>query len=572
MPMPAQILAFTVSETEHGLRLDRALAGLAGSHGLSREQVKRHILGDQVRCNGAVCRNPRQSVRNGDSLELTLDIQGPEVTPERGGVDIVYEDAHLLVINKPAGLTVHPCPSCPQGTLLHRLLHHYPDMEGSGLRPGIVHRLDKDTSGLLIVARTEKDRLKLSESFAGRQVDKAYLALVHGVPQPGSGEINAPMGRHPTRKTCMAVQAGGREAVSRYRTVYADPDGRFALLEVQILTGRTHQIRVHLAHLGHPLWGDSTYGGKKRLPAYQPGGSPAQGRLVAERQMLHARYLSFAHPETGNRLAFNKDWPDDFESALRVLLWQPVHVVITGVPGCGKSALLHDLEDLGLPVFSADAAVRRLYEPGGAGWDLLDRRFSGQFTPDPSLAVDRKILAAAMREDDALRLEVEHLIHPLVREEIGDFFKAETLGTGRVAEIPLYFESGWQARQYTALPENVAPPLPADHHLSFGGRGLPGNPAEPIVVVVTCPEDQRFARLAGRGVSGDTARMLTAWQWPEAEKSKHAHILVDNGGSRKDLNEAAHDLAAYLESLAEAHVGRLIAKCREALSGADCEL
>ena len=563
--MTAQTLNFAIPPEMHGWRLDRALAALAADAGLSRERCKKYIQDGRVLLNGQGAVSPKIAVSEGDLLILDAEIPSSELAPEQGDLKIIYCDESLLVIDKPAGLTVHPCPSCPQGTLVHRLLHHFPDLEGEGERPGIVHRLDKDTSGLLLIARTEKCRLRLAAQFAGREVDKAYAALAHGVPRPPAGEINAPLARHPVNKTRMAVQPGGREAVTRYRTIHADPSGRFSLLDVRILTGRTHQIRAHLAHLGHPLWGDRAYGGQTRLPGPGPGANslePENGRLVAARQMLHARHLTFRHPESGQDMSFDLPPPEDFCAALRVLLEEPVPVVITGLPGCGKSALLAALAECGLPAFSADAAVGRLYMAGGAGWDVLHRRFGGRFTPDPAAPVDRRALAAAMREDEALRREVEHLIHPLVADELRAFWLGHS--GAAAAEIPLYFEAGWHLRPKGGAGAALLgdfPPLPEDARLAPGGRALPARSGEPIIITVSCPEETRLARLAQRGLSPEAARALTAWQWPEVDKIRAAHLELRNDGALPDLQAAAEKLAQWLAAVQTSRAGLAAARC-----------
>lgn len=575
--MPEDQLTFSITREMHGSRLDRALAENLAELGLSREQCKKHILEGRVTLNDTLVLSPKSLLSEGDRVSVAVSRPESELIPEEGGLKVIYSDAALVVVDKPAGLTVHPCPSCPQGTLVHRLIHHFPDLEGGGQRPGIVHRLDKDTSGLLLVARTEKCRLALSEMFARREVDKAYAALVHGVPRPAAGEINAPLARHPTNKTKMAVQPGGREAVTRYRTVYADPDGRFALLDVNILTGRTHQIRVHLAHLGHPLWGDRLYGGKTHLSAPETGPAakrdksdlPAPGLLVARRQMLHARRLAFRHPESGEDLNFTLPLPDDFLAALLTLLERPLRLIITGLPGCGKSSFLKALAEKGLPSFSADDSVARLYAPGAAGWDLLHRRFAGRFTPDATLPVDRKGLVAAMQEAQDLRYEVEHLIHPLVEDELAAFWRQHAQVTVLAAEVPLYVEAGWHTRGETApRPQAVgaAPTLHFKKNLfSQGGKPLPLTSNAHIMIVISCPEELRFARLAARGLSPELIRALDSWQLSEAEKIRAGHLIFHNNGSLQGLREAADELVQGLALLRAGRAKAALDACLAAL-------
>jgi 23S rRNA pseudouridine1911/1915/1917 synthase len=225
-------------------------------------------------------------------------------------VTIIYQDADIIVVDKPAGLTVHPAPGHPQGTLVNALLAACPDLrEISGtLRPGIVHRLDKDTSGLLVVAKNDRAMRSLQAQLKERQAHKTYLALVHGVPKPREGQIEAPIGRHPKNRKKMAVVEGGRESVTRYRVREEFPDGQgrggYALLEVEPVTGRTHQIRVHLAAIGHPIVGDTVYGRASKLLG---------------RQFLHAHRLGFRMPASGREIEFESPLPGDLRGVLEEL-------------------------------------------------------------------------------------------------------------------------------------------------------------------------------------------------------------------------------------------------------------
>jgi 23S rRNA pseudouridine1911/1915/1917 synthase len=233
-------------------------------------------------------------------------------------IAVVHEDRHLLVVDKPAGLVVHPGAGRATGTLVNALLHRVRDLSGIGgvLRPGIVHRLDRGTSGLLVVAKDDASHLALSRQFSGRTVEKEYLAVVLGVPRAKEGTIDVPIGRDPVHRQRMSVRAPrGRTARSTYRLVEAFDDA--ALLRVRIATGRTHQIRVHLAALGHPVAGDPTYGGKRRPASGQPETRVALEALT--RPALHAARLAFTHPATGERLTFESPLPPDLESLLIAL-------------------------------------------------------------------------------------------------------------------------------------------------------------------------------------------------------------------------------------------------------------
>ena len=233
--------------------------------------------------------------------------------PEDIPLRVVYEDAHLLVIDKPAGLVVHPGAGQAQGTLVNALLHLVKDLSGVGgvLRPGIVHRLDRGTSGLLVVAKDDETHRALVRQFAGRTVEKEYLAIVHGLPQPLTGTIAQPIGRDPVHRQKMSVRAvRGRTARSDYAVVEA-LDGA-ASCACRIHTGRTHQIRVHLASLGHPVAGDPVYGGTRTPSCRRPGARAAL--LALDRPALHAARLSFTHPGTGLRLTFESPLPEDLSA------------------------------------------------------------------------------------------------------------------------------------------------------------------------------------------------------------------------------------------------------------------
>ncbi len=290
-----------------GQRLDAFLA--ARAPGLSRARIQALIASGYVtvpRLAGRRLR-PAARLRAGDLVVLVVPPPAPAVLqPEPLPLDIVYEDADVLVVNKPAGLVVHPGAGRTSGTLVHAVLAHCPDLPGIGgvHRPGIVHRLDKDTSGLLVVAKTEVALRSLQAEIAAKRATRDYLALVWGVPVPAAGTIEAPLGRDPRRRTRMAVRPDGRPAVTRYRVVEAFPDA--ALLEVRLVTGRTHQIRVHCAHIGHPVVGDPVYGRRRN-----PWG--------LRRQALHAYRLAFAHPRDGRALQFEVPLPEDLAAVLQAL-------------------------------------------------------------------------------------------------------------------------------------------------------------------------------------------------------------------------------------------------------------
>lgn len=263
-------------------------------------------------------------VNEGDRVIVDLPpMPASRLTPEDLPMTIVHEDEQMIVIDKPAGLVVHPGAGVHTGTLVHALLHRYPEIVGVGGpgRPGIVHRLDKDTSGLLVVARTPSAYLFLVEALRVRKVHRHYDAIAWGDPREGEGTIDAPIGRDiKERKRMAVVPRGGRRARSRWRV--AERFGLAARMEVELDTGRTHQIRVHLAHIRHPVVGDATYGGgAKKLLSLPPLQRSLAIALLAclQRQALHASMLALPHPATGKQLEFRSAWPDDFARALDVL-------------------------------------------------------------------------------------------------------------------------------------------------------------------------------------------------------------------------------------------------------------
>lgn len=281
-------------------RLDVFLARRV--EGLSRSHARRLIDGGLVTVDGRRER-PSHHLAAGARVVATLPpAEEAKPAPERIPLTVIYQDEDVIVVDKPAGLTVHPAPGHPSGTLVNALLAIAPELAEARetMRPGIVHRLDKDTSGLLVVARSERARASLVNQLKGREVHKTYLALVQGVPQPAQGTIEAAIGRHPRNRKKMAVVAGGREAETKYRV--RETLDRFALLEVEPVTGRTHQVRVHLAAIGHPVVGDGVYGRR----------SPLVGR-----QFLHAWRLAFELPSSGRLVDFESPLPADLRAALK---------------------------------------------------------------------------------------------------------------------------------------------------------------------------------------------------------------------------------------------------------------
>ncbi|NOG69744.1 RluA family pseudouridine synthase [Roseicella sp. DB1501] len=316
-----ETVTLTAAPAQAGLRADRFLAEAIGS--LSRSRVKALIAAGAASRDGQPLRDAAEAVRAGSRYALTIPAAVPALPqPQAMPLDILFEDAHLIVLDKPAGLVVHPAPGNQDGTLVNALLAHAgEELPGIGgeKRPGIVHRLDKDTSGVMVVAKTELAHRALSAAFAERDLDREYIALAWGLPSPPSGDIEGAIGRHPTdRKRMAVVSRGGKPALTHYATDRAWGTA-CALLRCRLATGRTHQIRVHLAESGHPLVGDPVY--LRRTPAAARSlPEPVRQALLAfPRQALHAATLGFRHPVTGAALSFTVPPPPDIVSILTLL-------------------------------------------------------------------------------------------------------------------------------------------------------------------------------------------------------------------------------------------------------------
>jgi 23S rRNA pseudouridine1911/1915/1917 synthase len=299
-------LSFTVPEESAGQRLDAFLA--AHIESWSRSRLQRLIDDGDVVVNGRAAK-PSYKLRANDQVDAELTaLPLASFIPEDIPIEIVYEDDDLIVVNKPAGMVVHPAASVASGTLANALTFHFQKLSsGSGeARPGIVHRLDKDTSGLLVVAKTESAHDDLANQFREREIFKSYVALVHGQLEKDRGEIDQPIARDPRHRTRMAVVRGGRPALSLYRV--RQRFDRFTLLDVELKTGRTHQIRVHLAWLKHPVVSDETYGGGRDKTVVDPVVRSRIAKLG--RQFLHAERLGFRHPRTREFKKFVAPLPD----------------------------------------------------------------------------------------------------------------------------------------------------------------------------------------------------------------------------------------------------------------------
>jgi 23S rRNA pseudouridine1911/1915/1917 synthase len=290
-----------IQEDQSGQRLDAALTDLTEE---TRSTIQNWIKEERVWVNGQLAKASLK-VKAGDTITYqTPEIKTLELTPVNLNLAVVFEDEDLLVINKPKGLTVHPSGTSDEVTMVHGLLYQVKDLGAfdDTIRPGIVHRLDKDTSGLLLVAKNKKTLLALQKDLQDRLIKREYKALVEGRVVPDKGMIEAPIGRHPTKRQSMTVIAGGKDAVTHFEVIHRYQE--MTLLKCQLETGRTHQIRVHFHHIGHPVYNDPKYGGKKGLK---------------DGQFLHAFRLSFNHPTTGKPLSFEAPLPDVFENVLKTL-------------------------------------------------------------------------------------------------------------------------------------------------------------------------------------------------------------------------------------------------------------
>ena len=303
----------TVPQECLGKRLDQAIAQMFPDY--SRSRLKEWILAGCVTVNGEVLTRAREKMYGGELITLNAEVEAEERFEAQAiELDIVYEDDDILVINKPAGLVVHPGAGNPDGTVLNALLHHCPDIAVVP-RAGIVHRLDKDTTGLMVVAKTIAAQTNLVEALQLREITREYEAVANGLMTAG-GVVDEPIGRHATKRTHMAVTFSGRPSVTHYRVL--EKYRLHTRLRLRLETGRTHQIRVHMSHITHPLVGDPVYGGRPRPP------KNATPELLStlrgfKRQALHAAMLSLYHPITGELMTWHADLPDDFVELVEVL-------------------------------------------------------------------------------------------------------------------------------------------------------------------------------------------------------------------------------------------------------------
>jgi 23S rRNA pseudouridine1911/1915/1917 synthase len=302
-----------VPESCLGMRLDQTIAQMFPDY--SRSRLKEWIVSGQVAINGQVVTKPREKIYGGETISIKAEVAAEVYfEPQNIALNIVYEDDDILVINKPAGFVVHPGAGNPDGTVLNALLHHCPSIENIP-RAGIIHRLDKDTTGLMVVAKTIAAQTNLVASLQARDIIREYDAIANGQMTAG-GTVDEPIGRHATKRTHMAVSPFGRPSVTHYRTL--EKYRLHTRLRLRLETGRTHQIRVHMAHINHPLVGDPVYGGRPRPP------KNASSELLNylrqfKRQALHATLLSLAHPITGEQMTWQAEPPADYLTLIKLL-------------------------------------------------------------------------------------------------------------------------------------------------------------------------------------------------------------------------------------------------------------
>ena len=330
---------FRIGADDAGARLDKWLSEIIES--LTRTRLKALIEGGALTRNGTVFTDPSWKLRKGEDYCLTIPAPAdPAPQGEAIPLDIVHEDSDIIVVDKPAGLVVHPAAGNWTGTLVNALIHHCGDsLSGIGgvARPGVVHRLDKDTSGLLVAAKNDRAHQGLTKAFSAHDIERVYQAIAVGAPRPGVGTINAPIARAPTQRKKMTVvrdedeRPDARSATTHYKVAETfgrkraklSGDALASLVDCTLETGRTHQIRVHLAYIGHPLIGDPVYGRGPGLAGLKPGDNTADAAIQVlkkfRRQALHARVLGFDHPISGQSLRFEAEPPEDFQRLRRVL-------------------------------------------------------------------------------------------------------------------------------------------------------------------------------------------------------------------------------------------------------------
>lgn len=489
------------------IRLDVLLRSLLNNKGFSREKIKYYIQKQHVLVNGTVCTTASKKIHEHDDIRIHIPEESSMLCEEEGDIDIMYEDEDLLLINKPHSLVVHPCTSTPTGTLLQRLLFHYPELaDMGGERPAIVHRLDKDTTGLLIVARTEKARYGLVQAFSERTIEKYYVALVEGK-TPAKGIIESPIGRDTKNKTKMACSPKGKYAYTEYKTLCTVASNRYpsavSLLSIRIATGRTHQIRVHLASIGHPIIGDTLYGAK-------------QCSFIS-RPLLHAFRIIFEHPIQKRSMEYMKMPPKDFEDAFIACATQSTKVILTGCAGSGKSTVLQYFIQEGIPCCSTDNIVESLYCKENSLWHYCRQSYGTRFLNQDD-TINKHALLLAMKESPQIKKEIERVTHSFVAHAVHEFWKNHIHAPYTIVEVPLYFES-----------EDFRKNCPAG-----------------TIIAVISKEEERKKRMHSKGWDKEKIEYVVKNQYDDTYKKEHADYIIENNSTLEDLHKNCKKVKEYI--------------------------
>lgn len=523
-----QEIVFFSREEESGSRLDKLVLAHYPGKAPPRSRIQAWIRNGLVSVENVKCLKPSQNIAAGQQIKMNIPDTAAGPLPVKGILEEIYRDDHILVLNKQPGISVHPAPSLDEPTLVNYLLERYQFLGSSftGERPGIVHRLDKDTSGVMVVALDPDSGETLSRLFHDRNVVKEYLAIVKGCPEAPQGEINMPLGRDPKTRVKIVKTINGRKALTRYRVIFSGHDRIWSLIRLEILTGRTHQIRAHMAELGYPVLGDGLYGGSTGSSwGFRQN---ILSRLV-KRQLLHSTRLGFCHPATNQCMDFVHPPPADFMRTMLYLERRLQRVVITGGMGSGKTRVILMLEKMGFPVFIADKCVADLYKPGNDGWRIIRDRFGNRFIRNDHEPVDKVKLARAASEEEHFLEELSHLIHPLVNHRLEEFWKEHQAERLAFAEIPLVFEARMQK-------------------------------ACDLVVGVFCPDSVRHERLMkNRNISSQHFAILDSMQMSQAEKISKCDLILDNSS---DLSELEHKVMALTRVLRFLRSREAAEKCR----------
>ncbi len=439
-PPSGGAFSFVIVEEQTGVRLDHFLVQKLPE--FSRSQLSASVSGGLVFVDGRQRKNSYR-LKPGELVAGTAYRDDPlEITAEKVAFEVLHDDPSLLIISKPPNLAVHPGCGNPNLTLVNGLVYYCQMIGGVGdpARPGIVHRLDKDTSGVMVVAKNNHVHRRLSEIFKRREVHKHYHALLHGTLKEKEGRVVAPIGRHGVQRRKMAVRrSGGKYAASAWKVI-EEFEGKYSLVEIAIETGRTHQIRVHMAYLGRPVAGDCVYGGVRR-------------GAVFPRQMLHASRLAFIPPGHEKKMEFKAPlWPDfqrvldEFRMNVKYRhLFCAMNIALTGGIAGGKSSVAECFGKIcGCGIVDTDRMCRDFLQKNERGWRKLCGKWGGRYL-DPAGEVDRAALRKAAFSDVRIRMELEHILHPLVREKISERIRTARTHTEIVLfEAPLLFEAGWE--------------------------------------------------------------------------------------------------------------------------------